>query len=471
MSDEPAKSGGLIYNIEDVPPTGQSVLLGVQHFLTMVGATVIIPSFLQGVMGFDDHVLGKLIGTIFFVSGIVTYLQSTYGNRLPIIQGGTFSLLGPTIAVCSMGAVAEAGWEVKMQAVQGAIIVGGFAEAIIGYSGLVGKLLKYIGPVTIAPTIALIGLALFKYGAPWAAQDWFLGGTTILLVVAFSQYIKGSRAFEMFPILMTIIVAWLLAAYGTWNGHYHAGDPGFVDTAVIANAPAVRIPYPFQWGYPTFTLAAIVGMFAGFIASVVESIGDYYACARLSGAPQPTEEVVNKGIGMEGVGSIIAGLWGTGNGTTSYSENIGAIALTRVGSRKVIQTAGLVLIVLGVFGKFSAFFASIPTPIVGGLFCTLFGMIASVGLSNLQFVDLNSARNLFVIGFALFMGLSMPTWVGGLEPHGKDGALGAVYDIGMAIGQSGMSVGAILAFFLDNTIPGTLEERGITAWRESTEAG
>ncbi len=86
-----------------------------------------------------------------------------------------------------------------------------------------------------------------------------------------------------------------------------------------------------QWGLPTVTLAGVVGMLAGIIASVIESIGDYYACARISGATPPPVHAMNRGIGTEGLGCLIAGMWGSGNGTTSYSENIGAIGVTKVG--------------------------------------------------------------------------------------------------------------------------------------------
>lgn len=92
----------------------------------------------------------------------------------------------------------------------------------------------------------------------------------------------------------------------------------------------VYLCYTGQWGVPTVTLAGFLGMLAGVIASMIESIGDYYACARLSGAPPPPAHAVNRGIAMEGLGCLLAGLWGTGNGTTSYSENIGAIGLTKV---------------------------------------------------------------------------------------------------------------------------------------------
>lgn len=123
------------------------------------------------------------------------------------------------------------------------------------------------------------------------------------------------------------------------------------------------------------------------------------------------------------------------------------------------------MLLLAVFGKFGALFATIPQPIVGGMYCVMFGMIASVGLSNLQFVDLNSARNLFIIGFAIFMGLSLPEYFKALPGPLLDGSWKWLGDILTSIGLSGMSVGAIVALVLDNTIPGTDDERGLTAWK------
>lgn len=90
-----------------------------------------------------------------------------------------------------------------------------------------------------------------------------------------------------------------------------------------------------QWGRPTVSAAGVFGMLAGVLASMIESIGDYYACARLSGAPAPPKHAINRGIGMEGIGCLLAGAWGSGNGTTSYSENIGAIGITKVCSTNI----------------------------------------------------------------------------------------------------------------------------------------
>ena len=478
----PPTKRDLLYGIDDIPPLGEAVTLGFQHYLTMFGSTVAIPLILKDPLGLADKPteLAMLIGTMFFISGVTTLLQTTLGNRLPIVQGGTFSFFAPTFAICGMAAVASGGHEVRLQHVQGAIIVGAIFEIIIGYTGLVGKLLRFIGPVTIAPTIALIGLALFKFGAPKAGTHWPIGGLTIVLIILLSQYLRRShRIFELFPILLAILTAYGVAALLTWTGTFPEGHPAYVKTEAIANAPWFRIPYPFQWGLPSFSVAAIVGMLAGYVASMVESIGDYFAAARLSGAPTPDEKTINKGIGMEGVGCLIAGIFGTGNGTTSYSENIGAIGLTRVGSRRVVQMGAIMMLVLGMFSKFGALFVGIPDPIVGGMYCVMFAMIAGVGLSNLQFVDLNSARNLFIIGFAFFMGLSLPEYFAKPEnlidlvkmlpsvagaSDVLSRALVGTSNILNALGTSGMAVGAVIAVVLDNTVPGTLAERGLDKW-------
>jgi len=121
----------------------------------------------------------------------------------------------------------------------------------------------------------------------------------------------------------------------------------------------------------------------------------------------------------------------------------------------------VLMIVLACIGKFGALFTTIPDPIVGGMYCTMFGMIAAVGLSNLQFVDLNSARNLFILGFAFYMGLSMPVYFAD-DPISFSPSWLA--DVVNTLGKTGMAVGALIALVLDNTIPGTRAERGLEAW-------
>jgi len=230
----------LIYSIDENPSWVEALPLGFQHYLTMFGSTVAIPLLLSEPLGLAGRPLelGWLIGTMFFVSGITTLLQTTWGNRLPLVQGGTFSFLAPTIAVTQMAVLAGAGWDVRLQHVQGAIIVGSVFEIAIGYSGLMGRLLRFVGPVTIAPTIALIGLALFDLGAPVAGTHWGIGGLTLVLIVLFSQYMRRThRAFEMFPIMAAILLAWGVAGILTVAGVFPSGHPAHVSLDNVQAAP------------------------------------------------------------------------------------------------------------------------------------------------------------------------------------------------------------------------------------------
>jgi xanthine/uracil permease len=490
MSDT-EQSDFVEYGIEDRPPLGESILLGFQHYLTMIGATVAIPLALATAMEMPAEETARLIGTFFVVSGIATLAQTTIGNRYPIVQGGTFSMLAPALAIIG---VIGAGWETTILELQGAVIAAAAVEVVIGYLGLMGALKRYLSPVVIAPTIALIGLALFNVpqitdptfsaaGGGVSQQNWWLLGLTLVLIVAFSQYLdKYHRTFRLYPVLLGILGAWLVAAVLSVAGFYTDGSVGFVDLAAVTGAQPIQTIYPFQWGMPRFTLPFAIGMFAGVVASMVESFGDYHAVARISGTSAPSKKRIDHGIGMEGLGNIFAGIMGTGNGSTSYSENIGAIGLTGVASRYVVQIGAVVMLVVGYVGYFGQLFATLPTPIVGGLFIAMFGQIAAVGLSNLKYVDLDSSRNVFIVGLALFTGLAVPAYMGAV-PSGaafQEGmqqvtVLGPILGVEIVsqiiyvIGQTGMAVGLLVAFFLDNTIDGTREERGLEAWEEIAE--
>lgn len=240
-------------------------------------------------------------------------------------------------------------------------MVASIFQVLIGFSGLIGFLLRYIGPLAITPTIALIGLALFKEAADKASEQWYIALMTMALIAIFSQYLrnvkipcfgakKGQRCavvptpvFSLFPVLLAMIVSWLVCVILTVSGALpdKKGEWGYnartdIKTDVLYKSDWFRFPYPGQWGMPTVSTAAVFGMLAGVLSSMIESVGDYYACARLSGAPPPPVHAVNRGIGIEGICCILAGAWGSGNGTTSYSENVGAIGITKVGSRIVV---------------------------------------------------------------------------------------------------------------------------------------
>ncbi|SEO24216.1 Xanthine/uracil permease [Halogranum amylolyticum] len=484
MSDGP-ESDFVEYGIEDRPPLPTSLLLGVQHYLTMVGANVAVPLILAGALGMPESVVPRFVGTFFVVSGVATLAQTTFGNRYPIVQGAPFSMLAPALAVVGVVQATPGGdWNTALVHLQGAIVVAALVEVAIGYFGLLGRLRQYLSPVVVAPTIALIGLSLFDTPQiVTATQNWWLLGLTLLLITLFSQYLDGAHpVFKLFPVLLGVVVAYVVALALSLAGVYHPGAPGFVDVAAIFENPVVVPIYPLQWGIPQVELSLVVGMLAGVAASIVESFGDYHAVARLSGVGAPSERRINHGIGMEGLMNAFAGVMGAA-GSTSYSENIGAISLTGVASRYVVQVGAGAMLVFGFFGFFGGFVASIPDPIVGGLYVAMFGQIVAVGLSNLKYVDLDSSRNIYVLGVSTFAGLAIPTYVGNLEGTSalQEGlaqvaVLGPVLgtqvvaDTLFVVGGTGMAVGGLVAFVLDNTISGTRQERGLEEWEERAES-
>ncbi|KAL1773457.1 solute carrier family 23 member 1 isoform X3 [Sigmodon hispidus] len=417
----------MLYKIEDVPPWYLCILLGFQHYLTCFSGTIAVPFLLAEALcvGRDQHMISQLIGTIFVCVGITTLIQTTVGIRLPLFQASAFAFLVPAKAILSLER-----WKCPPK------------EEIYG-----------------------------NWSVPLdTAHIWH---PRIREVQAWPFF---CTIFKMFPIVLAIMTVWLLCyvltltdvlpsdptAYGFQARTDARGD-------IMAISPWIRIPYPCQWGLPTVTVAAVLGMFSATLAGIIESIGDYYACARLAGAPPPPVHAINRGIFTEGICCIIAGLLGTGNGSTSSSPNIGVLGITKVGSRRVVQYGAGIMLVLGAIGKFTALFASLPDPILGGMFCTLFGMITAVGLSNLQFVDMNSSRNLFVLGFSMFFGLTLPNYLDS-NPGAINTGIPEVDQILTVLLTTEMFVGGCLAFILDNTVPGSPEERGLIQWKAGAHA-
>jgi xanthine/uracil permease len=495
MSEETKESTHwIVYPIGSKPSWPMAVLLGIQQYLTMFGATVLIPFIVGGAMQLPPDQLALMISTIFFTSGLCTLIQqSPLGNRLPVIQGGTFSFLGPTFAILGLVTAemaTSAGvplWQLKVQNVAGAIMIASVVEIVLGYTGVMGHVRKLISPIVIGPTIAMIGLALFGIGAPWMATNWVISLATLVALILYSQVFSlKSKVFMLFPVLLAIMTGWILALLGTITGLIPDGNAanlaGKLD--LIATAPLISFKplVPFKWGFPSLTSsvlwAGVFGMLAGYLASMIESIGDYYACARISEAPVPTGRMISRGLGAEGLGCFIAGILQTCNGTTTYSENIGSIGLTKVASRRVVRCGAAMMLIIPMIGKFGAILATLPMPVVGAMFVGLFGMIASVGLSNLQIVNLNNSRNLFIIGISFFAGLSVPFWftphydvgtgqiVSGAIAWGTPGSvINVIGNIFQAILSTGMAVTAIIGITLDNLLPGaTRAERGLEVW-------
>ena len=483
MDDINTQPREMLYGLDDRPPWGRAIVLAAQHVLTMFGATVSVPLLLGPSMGMDAKELGVLISSVMLCSGLATWIQVSYGSGLPIIQGVSFSFLGAFFAIIGEGNRQAWSHQEMMQYIAGAILIGAFFEMAIGFTGLVGHLRRFLSPVVIGPVIMLIGLSLFQHGAPKAAAHWPTGVATILLVMIFSLLLSQKYLFfRLFPVLAAlvaiVVVCWFLSITGVYpqlieiaGGETHVPHPAYVDLEAARNTAWIRANPAdvfLPWGMPRFHFGFAIAALAGYLASMVESFGDYHACSRMAGGGDPTAQQISRGIGCEGIGCLLTSLFG-GFSSTSYSENIGVVGLTKVGSRFVVQIAAVLLVLLGIFGKFGAFAAAIPGPVVGGLYCSLFGLIAAVGIQQLAKADLHSDRNLFIAGFSLFMGLSVPAFfdgsTAGLYPPGPqpllDSMPGFFAEIVKSIGTTGMAVAAICGIVLDNLVPGTDQERGL----------
>ncbi|KAJ8039472.1 Solute carrier family 23 member 1 [Holothuria leucospilota] len=499
----------IIYGVEERPPWVTVALMGLQHFSLSFSGCFAFPLIVAGPLCFnlDRELVNQLLGTSFFIAGVTTFLQAGFGTRLPIVQGSSAAFLIPAIVVSNLKGpcpppittnstederqyVREVAFE-RMQELQGSICVASLVQFLLGFTGLVGLLLRFIRPITVATTLFLIGLPIITMASDACGTHWGISSLFMFVVILCSQFLdkyqiplpRGNRLalFTFFPvnkqytiffqILIAVVVSWTLCLILTAVGAF-PDDPteyGYkartdLYNDVIQESTWIRFPYPGQFGIPRVSFAAFLGMVTAVLASMIESVGDYYACALISELPPPPTHAVNRGVAMEGLGCLLGGLWGAPCGYTSYSNNVSAISLTKVASRVTVYFAAGVFVIAGIFYKFNAFCASMPEPVLGGIMGSTFGMVASIGFANLAFIKVNTSRNLFILGFALFLGMGVPDYLVKNPGAINTGVLILDQVLSVILG-SNMFLGGLTACILDNLVRGTPEEKGLN-WRK-----
>ena len=450
----------LVYGIDDRPPTPILILAGAQHVLTLFGATTLVPLIFGPAMGMTTQQIGAFIGCVYFSMGIATLIQThpKLGSGLPIVQGSSFSFIPPIMTI--IGAYKALGPDVVMQYIGGSLLIGGLVLSLLGYSKLIGHVRKFITPVVIGATIMAIGFTLAPFAIQFNAANYWPISLLVVALVFFFSLCSKNKYCNIFAVLGSITIAYLICLALSLSGIFQEGHAAYVNLINVAAAPWIRYKLFMPWGVPKFSGLAIGAISAGFFCVMIESIGDYHNCSYAAGIDDPTPEQINKGIGAEGIGCALSGVLGS-VGTTSYTENIGLIGLTGVASRHVVRAGAVILIILSLVGKLGALIATMPSPVIGGAYITLFGTIGALGIQNLMRADMGSQRNVLIVGFSFLMALGLPGWV---EPNQAlfAGALGNTFG-GMiwAIMKTPMAVAGILAAICDNVIPGTDEERGI----------
>ncbi|CAA7402369.1 unnamed protein product [Spirodela intermedia] len=467
---------GFEYCIDSNPSWGEATALGFQHYILALGTAVMIPSMLVPLMGGNDDDKVRVVQTLLFVGGINTLVQTLFGTRLPTVVGGSYAFVVPIISIIRDSSLTQIADDHQrflqtMRAIQGSLIVASSIQIILGYSH----------PLGMVPVVSLVGFGLFDRGFPVVGRCVEIGLPMLILFVALSQYLKHIRAkqvpvMERFALLVAITLAWAYAHLLTASGAYkhrpeRTQDNCRTDRAhLVSSAPWIKIPYPLQWGAPTFDAGHAFGMMAAVLVSLIESTGAYKAAARLASATPPPAHVLSRGIGWQGVGILLDGLFGTGTGSTVLVENVGLLGTTRVGSRRVVQISAGFMIFFSILGKFGALFASIPFTIFAAVYCVLFGLVGAVGLSFLQFTNMNSMRNLFIAGVSLFLGLSVPQYFSRYTAGAQHGpahtSAGWFNDFINTVFSSSPTVALLVAVFLDNTleVKDAARDRGMPWW-------
>ncbi|XP_045190888.2 solute carrier family 23 member 1-like [Mercenaria mercenaria] len=505
----------ILYKINDSPPFYLTLFFAFQQSLISIVGSIVLPLLVaEAACALENGVfIRKLVSSTLLLSGVTTFLQVMFGIRLPVYQGPSGSYSVPIIALnkidpgrCDIhtmfpGAlnstsnnITEADLQeqlidIRVREMMGPLILAGFLHFLVGVTGLVGMLQRFVGPITIVPTILLIGLYIVKPAMVYTEVHWGISFITWATGVVLSMYLghkpmiipvwtrkEGFHTIryplhQVFAILFSILIGWavcgIMTAAGAFptdktNIQYKARTDARAD--VIADSEWFYLPHPGQFGLPLFSVSAIIGFLIATITSILDSIGDYYATAAICRVPPPPSHGINRGIAIEGFCSMISGLFGVGHATTTYGGNIGAIGMTRVASRHVFIAMSGMYVALGVLAKVSAVIISIPYPVLGGVLITIIGVFVGVNLSNLNVIDLASTRNLSIIGTAVFVGFLVPTW---MEKNGSvidTGNRDLDQVITMFLGNPNF-LGGFIACFMDNTIPGTDEERGIAAWK------
>ncbi|XP_073059505.1 nucleobase-ascorbate transporter 3-like [Primulina eburnea] len=473
----------LNYCIHSNPSFVQTVALAFQHFVVMLGTTVLIANTIVTPMGGGSGDRARVIQSLLFMSGVNTLLQTWFGTRLPTVMGPSFSYV-----ISVLGIVNDISSDTfsddqhrfthSIRSIQGALIVSSFVNIILGYSSAWGKLTRYFSPVIIVPAVCVVGLGLFARGFPQLANCIEIGLPMLILLIVSQQYLQHIHSVarpmvERYALLVCVGVVWAFAAILTVAGAYNnvreqtklscRTDRSYL----MSSAPWVKIPYPFQWGTPIFRASHVFGMMGAALVSSAESTGTFYAAARLAGATSPPAYVLSRSIGLQGIGQLLEGIFGSIVGTTASVENVGLLGLTRVGSRRVVQISTVFMIFFSIFGKFGAFFASIPLPIFAAIYCVLYGFVAAVGISFIQFANSNSMRNIYVLGVSLFLGISIPQYFvmnTDMSGHGPVRTnAGWFNDILNTIFSSPPSVALIVGTLLDNTLEAhhSFEDRGL----------
>ena len=431
------------------PPIAKAIPLGIQHVLAMFVSNVTPAIIVAGAAGFgfgsnspDFPNLIYMIQMCMLFAGIATLFQTIgmgpVGARLPVVQGTSFAFIPvmiPLVAGQGVGAMAS---------LMSGVVLGGLFHFMLGT--FIGRIRFALPPLVTGLIVLMIGLALIKVGIQYAAggvpaigteaygslQNWSVALVVIVVTLGLKFFTRG----------MISVAAVLL---GLLAGYLVALALGMVNFGNVAKASWFMAPMPFKWGFE-FNAAAVIGMCFMAIVSAIETVGDVSGITKGGAGREATDKEISGATFADGLGTAVAGVFGA-LPNTSFSQNVGLVAITGVMSRHVVTYGAIFLILCGLVPKVGAIISTIPITVLGGGVIVMFGMVAAAGISMLSGVTWNR-RNMMIFAVSISVGLGLQ-----LEP----GALQHLPETAKILLTTGLLPSAFLAIVLNLVLPEELD--------------
>ena len=436
--------------------TGKVLILGLQHLFAMFGATVLVPA-----------ITGLNVSTTLLFAGLGTLLfHLITGRKVPAFLGSSFAFLG------AYGLMTASGQSIPLTYSSFGVAVAGLVYLVLALLFKVfgaKKVMRFFPPIVTGPVIIAIGLTLSGTAIGSCSANWVVALVAILVVVACNIWGKGMV--KIVPILLGVVASYAVAM---------VVDPAARANLVAKVSEADWIGLPVIWENTAFSifgknfdggmlLTAIITIAPISLATIVEHIGDMCAISSTVGKNYVADPGLHRTLVGDGVATTLAALFGAPANTT-YGENTGVLALSKVYDPKVIRLAAVFAIVLSFCPKFAALIVAMPTATMGGVSLVLYGMISAVGVRNVveNQVDFTKSRNVLIAALILVLAIGLK--------YGTGTVGGIVFAVGgINISLSGLAVGALVGILMNAILPGKdyefgANEQGDTAVNFGTRA-
>ena len=421
--------------------TPKMLVLGLQHMFAMFGATVLVPA-----------ITGLNVSTTLFFAGLGTLLfHLITGRKVPAFLGSSFAFLG------AYGLMTGSGQQIPLTYSGFGVAVAGLVYLILALLFKVfgaKKVMRFFPPIVTGPVIIAIGLTLSGTAIGSCSANWLVALVAIGVVIVCNIWGKGMV--KIVPILLGVIASYVVAMIV---------DPAARATLAANVASAKWIGLPVIWDQTALSifgkdfdggmlLTAIITIAPISLATIVEHIGDVCAISSTVGKNYVADPGLHRTLLGDGLATIVAALFGAPANTT-YGENTGVLALSRVYDPKVIRLAAVFAMVLSFCPKFASIIVSMPTATMGGVSLVLYGMISAVGVRNVveNQVDFTKSRNVLIAALILVLAIGLKYGTGMVE--GIAFAIGNVH-----ITLSGLAVAALVGIILNAVLPGKDYEFG-----------